>query len=238
MAKTLNFTYKDKEYTLEFTRRTVSEMERRGFTASDLTEKVMSTLPELFAGRLSRPSPLFEAGGDRRDLLQNDKQGGADREAGGDVQRADPYADGGAGGKRGKRELDGELLSLPSDARARHRYSETFREQFPFYLSVGMTEGQYWDGRQHPCRRLPGSGAAAQGAEKYRALAPGGVHLRRALPDRAAAGGVCKKERRLPVLPFRALRAHRGAKGRERGGDRKATLCRRQTVYGAVHARS
>lgn len=29
MAKTLNFTYKDKEYTLEFTRRTVSEMERR-----------------------------------------------------------------------------------------------------------------------------------------------------------------------------------------------------------------
>lgn len=50
MAKTLTFTYKDKEYTLEFTRRTVTEMERRGFTASEITEKVMSTLPELFAG--------------------------------------------------------------------------------------------------------------------------------------------------------------------------------------------
>ena len=34
MAKQLNFTYKDKEYTLEFTRRTVSEMEKKGFVAA------------------------------------------------------------------------------------------------------------------------------------------------------------------------------------------------------------
>ena len=32
-AKQLKFTYNDKEYTLEFTRRTVAEMEKKGFIA-------------------------------------------------------------------------------------------------------------------------------------------------------------------------------------------------------------
>ena len=50
MPKQLNFTYKGKEYTLVFTRRTVETMERRGFVASELTEKPMSCLPDLFAG--------------------------------------------------------------------------------------------------------------------------------------------------------------------------------------------
>lgn len=50
MAKQLIFTYEGKEYTLEFTRRTVAEMEKRGFIASDITNKPMTTLPELFAG--------------------------------------------------------------------------------------------------------------------------------------------------------------------------------------------
>lgn len=50
MAKQLNFTYDDKDYTLEFTRRTVAEMEKKGFIASDITEKPMTTLPALFAG--------------------------------------------------------------------------------------------------------------------------------------------------------------------------------------------
>lgn len=50
MAKQLNFTYKDKEYTLEFTRRTVTEMERKGFIASEVDSKPMSTLPALFEG--------------------------------------------------------------------------------------------------------------------------------------------------------------------------------------------
>jgi hypothetical protein len=50
MSKLLNFTYDEKDYTLEFTRRTVSEMERKGFVASDITEKPMTTLPALFAG--------------------------------------------------------------------------------------------------------------------------------------------------------------------------------------------
>lgn len=50
MAKQLNFTYEGNNYTLEFTRRTVAEMEKRGFIASDITDKPMTTLPALFAG--------------------------------------------------------------------------------------------------------------------------------------------------------------------------------------------
>lgn len=50
MAKQLIFTYEGKEYTLEFTRRTVAEMEKKGFIASDVTDKPMTTLPALFAG--------------------------------------------------------------------------------------------------------------------------------------------------------------------------------------------
>ena len=50
MANQLHFTYDGKDYTLEFTRRTVAEMEKKGFIASDITEKPMTTLPALFAG--------------------------------------------------------------------------------------------------------------------------------------------------------------------------------------------
>lgn len=50
MAKQLNFVYKDKSYTLEFTRKTVTDMERKGFIASEVEHKPMSTLPALFEG--------------------------------------------------------------------------------------------------------------------------------------------------------------------------------------------
>ncbi len=50
MAKQLRFTFEGKEYILEFTRKTVTEMERQGFVASDVETKPMSTLPALFAG--------------------------------------------------------------------------------------------------------------------------------------------------------------------------------------------
>lgn len=50
MAKQLIFTFEGKEYTLEYTRRTVAEMEKKGFIASDITDKPMTTLPALFAG--------------------------------------------------------------------------------------------------------------------------------------------------------------------------------------------
>ena len=50
MGKQLNFEYKNKEYTLEFTRESVKQMEREGFVAKDIMEKPMLTLPKLFAG--------------------------------------------------------------------------------------------------------------------------------------------------------------------------------------------
>ena len=50
MAKQLNFEYKGKEYTLEFTRETVKQMEREGFVGEHIITKPMNTLPKLFAG--------------------------------------------------------------------------------------------------------------------------------------------------------------------------------------------
>jgi len=50
MAKTITLTFDGKEYTLEFTRSTIAEMERRGFRAGDIEDKPMLTLPALFSG--------------------------------------------------------------------------------------------------------------------------------------------------------------------------------------------
>lgn len=50
MAKQLNFEYKGKEYTLEYTRESVKQMEREGFVASDIVNKPLIMLPRLFAG--------------------------------------------------------------------------------------------------------------------------------------------------------------------------------------------
>lgn len=50
MSKTITFTYKDKDYTLEFTRKTVRQMEEAGFIAKDIDIRPMTLLPQLFAG--------------------------------------------------------------------------------------------------------------------------------------------------------------------------------------------
>ncbi len=50
MAKQIHFTYDDKEYTLEFTRRTVKQMEDEGFIVRDIDVRPMTLLPALFAG--------------------------------------------------------------------------------------------------------------------------------------------------------------------------------------------
>ena len=50
MAKQIKFEFEGKEYTLEFTRKSIEIMERQGFRASDIIEKPVSTLPALFAG--------------------------------------------------------------------------------------------------------------------------------------------------------------------------------------------
>ena len=50
MNKQLRFTYQDKEYVLEYTRKSVEAMERKGFVASDIETKPVTVLPALFAG--------------------------------------------------------------------------------------------------------------------------------------------------------------------------------------------
>jgi hypothetical protein len=50
MGKQIKFEYKNKEYTLEYTRESVKQMEREGFKGEDIINKPMLTLPKLFAG--------------------------------------------------------------------------------------------------------------------------------------------------------------------------------------------
>jgi len=50
MAKQINFTYEGKDYTLEFTRRTIKQMEDEGFVARNIDDRPMTLLPALFAG--------------------------------------------------------------------------------------------------------------------------------------------------------------------------------------------
>ena len=50
MAKQLTFEFKGKEYTLEYTRESVKQMEREGFVGEDVVKKPLNTLPKLFAG--------------------------------------------------------------------------------------------------------------------------------------------------------------------------------------------
>jgi len=50
MAKTINFTYEGRDYTLEFTRKSLETLERQGFVASDIEIKPVTVLPALFAG--------------------------------------------------------------------------------------------------------------------------------------------------------------------------------------------
>lgn len=46
----INLTYDGKKYTLEYTRATVRDMERRGFNVAEVDSKPMNNLPVLFEG--------------------------------------------------------------------------------------------------------------------------------------------------------------------------------------------
>lgn len=50
MAKTITFNFEGTDYTLEYTRATVSTLEKQGFNISEISEKPLTTLPALFAG--------------------------------------------------------------------------------------------------------------------------------------------------------------------------------------------
>lgn len=48
MAKVINFTYKDVDYTLEYTRKTLEKMEADGIVLAQLDKKPVTILPKLF----------------------------------------------------------------------------------------------------------------------------------------------------------------------------------------------
>lgn len=57
MSKQLRFNFEDKEYILEYTRKSVEVMERAGFKASEFMDKPMTYLPMLFAGAFRAHHP-------------------------------------------------------------------------------------------------------------------------------------------------------------------------------------
>ncbi len=50
MAKQINFDYEGKHYCLEFTRNSITTLEKRGFVIDDIDRKPVTVLPALFAG--------------------------------------------------------------------------------------------------------------------------------------------------------------------------------------------
>lgn len=50
MSKQITFPYNGKDYTLEFTRRSIRQMENAGFVGQEMAERPMTMLPALFAG--------------------------------------------------------------------------------------------------------------------------------------------------------------------------------------------
>lgn len=50
MGKNIKFSYENSEYVLEFNRKSVEMLERRGFVAEDLVKAPMINLPTLFNG--------------------------------------------------------------------------------------------------------------------------------------------------------------------------------------------
>lgn len=79
MAKTITISYKDNEYTLEYTRASVEQMERNGFDITSVTSKPMTTLPALFRGaflahhKFVKPNVIdevFKSLGDKMTLLE------------------------------------------------------------------------------------------------------------------------------------------------------------------------
>lgn len=58
--KQISFEYEGKDYTLEFTKNTVRQMERRGFVADEIATKPMTVIPDLFAGAFLSKHPQLK----------------------------------------------------------------------------------------------------------------------------------------------------------------------------------
>lgn len=78
MSTRITFTYDGNDYCLEYTKRTVKQMEDKGFIPAKIIEAPMTYLPELFAGaflanhrfvKKEVVDGIFEAMGNKRELV-------------------------------------------------------------------------------------------------------------------------------------------------------------------------
>ena len=60
MAKKIEFDYEDELYTLEFSRRTITTMERNGFILEQIGEKPQTMIPMLFHGSFMMHHPRIK----------------------------------------------------------------------------------------------------------------------------------------------------------------------------------
>ena len=60
MAKTLTIEFENKDYTLEFNRRVVENMERQGFSIDKVESMPMTMIPMLFAGAFIKNHPSIK----------------------------------------------------------------------------------------------------------------------------------------------------------------------------------
>lgn len=62
MNKQIHIEFDGRKYILEFTRKTVAQMERSGFRVDELMAKPMISLPQLFAGAFLSKHPTVDRG--------------------------------------------------------------------------------------------------------------------------------------------------------------------------------
>jgi hypothetical protein len=105
MGKIIQLTYEGKDYTLEFTRKSIERMERRGFDVSEVMKRPVTMLPELFEGAFHAHHPyikkeivnaIFDAMTNKSELINKLSEmynepiaamvEGAEDESGGNVQ--------------------------------------------------------------------------------------------------------------------------------------------------------
>lgn len=60
MAKTINITYKEKKYVLEYTRKSIKLLEAQGFVIADLEKKPVTLIPKLFYGAFLAHQPTIK----------------------------------------------------------------------------------------------------------------------------------------------------------------------------------
>ena len=60
MSKQITFEHEGKEYTLEFTRKSIEKLEQRGFKLTDVRDKPVTTLPIMFAGAFLAHHPYVK----------------------------------------------------------------------------------------------------------------------------------------------------------------------------------